>query len=72
MIERRGITLLGVSLANLRDDDATQLALPFARARGNGLDVALDELRDRYGAAAITRAALIGHEVGATVPLLPD
>ena len=72
MIERRGITLLGVSLANLRDDDATQLALPFARARGNALDAALDELRDRYGAAAITRAALIGHDVGATVPLLPD
>ena len=33
MIERRGITLVGVALGNLGDDDAIQLALPFERVR---------------------------------------
>ncbi len=32
MIERQGITLVGVSLTNLQDDGAVQLALPFERA----------------------------------------
>jgi DNA polymerase-4 len=29
-------------------------------------------VRDRYGAAAITRGVLIGREAGLSVPLLPD
>ncbi len=72
MIERRGITLLGVSLGNLSDDDAIQLALPLERKGRGGLDAALDDIRDRYGSGAITRAALVGREQGPTVPLLPD
>jgi DNA polymerase-4 len=72
IIERQGITLLGVSFANLDDDDAIQLALPLDHARLGALDAALDEIRDRYGSAAITRAVLVGRDQGLTVPLLPD
>jgi DNA polymerase-4 len=72
MIETRGITLLGVSLANLEDGGAMQLALPLEYARPGTLDAALDDIRDRFGSAAITRAVLIGRDQGLTVPLLPD
>jgi DNA polymerase IV len=71
MIEAQGITLIGVSLANLDDDDAIQLALPLNRASGS-LDATLDEIRDRFGSGAITRAVLLGRDQGLTVPLLPD
>jgi DNA polymerase IV len=69
-IERKGVTLLGVTLANLDDDAAVQLALPFARRRA--LDAALDEVRERFGTSAITRAVLLGREPRESVPLLPD
>ena len=72
MIETRGITLLGVSLSNLADDGAIQLALPLEHVATRALDVALDEIRDRFGSTAITRAVLLGRDQGLTVPLLPD
>jgi DNA polymerase-4 len=72
MVERRGVTLVGVALGNLEDAGAVQLALPFERDRARALDVALDLVRDRYGADAITRAVLLGRDQGFTVPLLPD
>jgi DNA polymerase-4 len=72
LIERRGITLIGVAVGNLDDDGAVQLALPFDRAAGGGLDAALDEVRDRFGTAAVTRAVLLGRDPGLSVPLLPD
>ena len=72
LIEDRGITLLGVSLGNLDDDGASQLALPFDRLRPNDLDAALNDIRDRFGSAAITRAVLVGRDQGFSVPLLPD
>jgi DNA polymerase IV len=72
MIERRGLTLVGLALSNLQDDRAVQLALPFGDHRARALDDALDSLRDRYGSGALTRAVLIGREQGPTVPLLPD
>jgi DNA polymerase IV len=71
-IETQGITLLGVALANLEDDGAIQLALPLDRSRASALDAALDDIRDRFGSAAITRAVLLGRDQGLTVPLLPD
>jgi DNA polymerase IV len=72
LIRSRGITLLGVSLTNLGDGRAIQLALPLDRIRPNALDAALDDIRDRFGATAITRAVLLGRDQGLTVPLLPD
>ena len=121
LIERRGITLIGLALGNLTDDRAVQLALPVeprrARARPKSrspgrpadqhagdtdgwvetwvdggqptrepppaatdpdapaaasLDATLDSLRDRFGAAAVTRAVLLGRDHGPSVPLLPD
>jgi DNA polymerase IV len=72
MIQSQGITLVGVSLTNLCNDSAIQLALPFDRHPSDALDAALDNLRDRFGTAAITRAVLLGRKPGLEVPLLPD
>jgi DNA polymerase IV len=70
-IERQGLTLVGVAVANF-DDDPGQLELPFARSRDDALDAALDEVRVRFGSAAVTRAVLLGRDPGLTMPLLPD
>jgi DNA polymerase-4 len=72
LIRERGLTLVGISVANLDDDDAVQLTLPFERHAGSALDEALDEVRSRFGANAIMRAVLLGRDQGPTVPLLPD
>ena len=71
-LERRGVTLVGVAVANLENDDAVQLVLPIDRHGGMALDVALDEIRRRFGSDAVTRAVLLGRSPGITVPLLPD
>jgi DNA polymerase-4 len=72
MIEREGLTLVGIAVANLENGDAVQLTLPFERRRGAALDAALDEARRRFGSGAVTRAVLLGRDHGPTVPLLPD
>ena len=72
MIERDGLTLIGLALGNLEDDGAVQLALPFDAQRARALDATLDSVRERYGSDAITRAVLLGRDQGFTVPLLPD
>jgi DNA polymerase-4 len=72
LVERQGITLLGVALSNLEDANAVQLALPFAGGEAAELDAALDGIRDRFGSSAITRAVLVGRDQGLSVPLLPD
>ena len=72
MIRQRGLTLVGISVANLENADAVQLALPFDRRSDLALDLALDEVRSRFGPDAVTRAVLLGRSQGLTVPLLPD
>ena len=72
MIERRGITLVGVAVSNLEDGRAFQLALAIDRHSSDALDAALDEVRQRFGSTAITRAVLLGRGQGLTMPLLPD
>lgn len=71
-ITTRGVTLVGVSLANLDDESAIQLMLPFDEQEPGSLDAALDHVRDRFGSSAVTRAVLLGHDPGISVPLLPD
>jgi DNA polymerase-4 len=68
--ERRGLTLIGIALTNLSDEDGIQLTLPFDR--GRELDTTLDSIRERFGSASITRGVLVGRDPGQWVPLLPD
>jgi DNA polymerase-4 len=70
LIERRGITLIGIALANLADEGGVQLTLPFDRRRE--LDTVLDRVRDRFGTAAIVRGVMVGKDPGLSVPMLPD
>ena len=71
LIEHQGLTLVGVAVGTL-DDGAVQLTLPFDHHRGHRLDATLDDVRDRFGSAAVTRAVLLGRDQGVTVPMLPD
>jgi len=72
LIERNGLTMLGIAVSNLTDGRAIQLALPFDRENPSALDAVVDDVRDRYGPNAIMRAVLLGRDLGLTVPLLPD
>ena len=72
LIERQGLTLVGISVANLEDGRAVQLVLPFERRSRGALDEALDEVRERFGPRAVVRAVLLGRNLGLEVPLLPD
>ena len=72
LIERQGLTLVGIAVGNLENDVPLQLTLPFDPRSGGALDTALDEVRRRFGTAAITRAVLLGRDEGWSVPLLPD
>jgi DNA polymerase-4 len=71
-IARRGLTLVGVAVANLADDRPLQPPLPFSPRNGGALDAAVDEVRERFGVDAVTRAVLLGRDQGPTVPMLPD
>ena len=72
LIERQGLTLLGVALSNLADDGrgparAAVRPAPRGRARRRG--------RRRARAlrlGAITRAVLLGRDQGISMPVLPD
>jgi DNA polymerase-4 len=72
LIRRRGLTLIGLTVANLDDELPMQLPLPLADADADLLDAALDEIRTRFGATAVTRAVLLGRKPGFVPPLLPD
>jgi DNA polymerase IV len=73
MIERRGLTLVGLAVSNLDTrDGSVQLELPVdARARRRALDLALDDIRERFGPSAITRASLLGRDPGLAAWMMP-
>jgi DNA polymerase IV len=68
-MEQRGVTLVGVALSNLEDAAPGQLTLDDRTAT---LDATLDDLRDRFGTDAITRAVLLDHDERPELPRLPD
>ena len=72
LVEQRGLTLVGIAVANLEDARTVQRPLPFRGYDEDALDAVLDEVRDRYGWTAITRAVLLGRDAGFTMPMLPD
>src|SRR5205807_1204480 len=47
LIEQRGLTLVGIAVANLENDVPAQLSLPFDPHSLDALDAALDEVRER-------------------------
>jgi DNA polymerase IV len=55
LIQRRGITLLGITVANLSDEG--QLELPLDPRIDPALDLAIDEIRKRFGNDAIRRGS---------------
>ncbi|QKJ18025.1 DNA polymerase IV [Microbacterium hominis] len=71
-IAERGITLIGVSLSQLGHVDSVPPELPIDWSDGARLDTVLDAVRDRFGAASVARAAVLGRDPGITAPLLPE
>jgi DNA polymerase-4 len=72
LIEKQGVTLVGIAVGNLENESTVQLALPFDKASNSELDSAVDHVRDKFGTNAITRGSLLGRDQGLTVPMLPD
>jgi DNA polymerase-4 len=71
--ERGGLTLLGLSVADLGAPDAVQLTLPLDRTTpGEAVDAAIDDVRRRFGSRALTPAVLMGRQLGFEAPMLPD
>ena len=71
-IAERGITLIGVSLSQLRRADDLQPELPIDWGEGVRLDSVLDAVREKFGAASVSRAAQLGRDPGWSTPLLPE
>jgi len=59
IVADKGLTLVGISVANLSDDLPRQLILPFDDA-DMALDTALDRVRERFGSRSVTRAVVLG------------
>jgi DNA polymerase-4 len=72
VIAERGITLIGISLTQLRRIDDLQPELPIDWGEGQRLDSVLDAVRDRFGATVVSRAAQLGRDPGWSTPLLPE
>lgn len=73
LIAERGLTLVGFAVSNIDRDGAAQLELPFGRAADPiALDAAVDEVRQRFGNASVTRGVLVGRDPGLEMPMLPD
>jgi len=71
-IAERGITLIGISLAQLGRLDDLQPELPIEWNDGERLDAVLDAVHDKFGAASVARAAQLGRDPGWSTPLLDE
>jgi DNA polymerase IV len=72
LLEQRGVTLVGIAVANLEDARVAQLTLPLGGRDDDALDAVVDEVRERFGTDAIRRAVLVGRAPSLAMPLLPD
>src|SRR3954447_14388823 len=70
-IEHRGITLVGVAVSGL-DGAGIQLGLPLDGPDTTALDLVLDEVRERFGVGAVTRAGLLRRGPRLAAWLFPD
>jgi DNA polymerase-4 len=59
-VESRGLTLIGVAVTNLAPAGAgAQLELPLWGTGRDPVDAVLDDVRERFGVGALTRATLL-------------
>ncbi|MGV0743232.1 DNA polymerase IV [Mycolicibacterium sp. XJ870] len=73
LIAERGLTLVGFAVSNTDRDGSQQLELPFdEQADPVALDGAIDQVRERFGNALLTRGVLVGRDPGLEMPMLPD
>ncbi len=73
LFAERGLTLIGFAISNIDRDGAQQLELPFnARVDLTAVDLAMDDVRRRYGNGALTRGVLVGRDPGLEMPLFPE
>ncbi|GAB7142159.1 DNA polymerase IV [Mycobacterium riyadhense] len=71
-IAERGLTLVGFAVSGIDRSGAQQLMLPFGGEQPQSIDEAVDQIRQRYGKSAVTRAVLVGRDPGIEMPHLPD
>jgi len=72
-IAQRGLTLVGFAVSGIDRSGAQQLMLPFDGSPAlENIDAAVDQVRRRYGKAALTRGVLVGRDLGVEMPHLPD
>lgn len=69
-VHELGITLIGISLANL--DEGAQLELAFDGPGGHEIDATVDAVKERFGKDAIRRGAMVGRDQGFAAPQVED
>lgn len=73
VIAERGLTLVGFAVTNIDRGGSQQLELPFAEKPDPvAIDSAIDQVRQRFGNALLTRGVLVGRDPGLEMPMLPD
>ncbi|KHO25188.1 DNA polymerase IV [Mycolicibacterium setense] len=72
VIAERGLTLIGFAVSNIDHAGSQQLELPFdSEPDPVAIDGAIDEVRQRFGNAMLTRGVLVGRDPGLEMPTLP-
>ncbi|WKG03340.1 DNA polymerase IV [Mycolicibacterium sp. HK-90] len=72
VIAERGLTLIGFAVSNIDHAGSQQLELPFELEPDPvAIDGAIDEVRQRFGNAILTRGVLVGRDPGLEMPTLP-